>query len=310
MILPLLIAGTTSSGKTALSYFLADHIANVDILVVDSKQVYKDQDIVTGKDIKEKNTDERHSYYIHNQSRIFGLDLVRPDEEWSVGQFLRYAKSVIETAQKEERLLVILAGTPQFALSLFDSPASAHIPRNEKLREELDVLSVPELQKRMNPERLEKMNHSDSQNPRRLIRAIEIDQSSSTLKKEPSLLSKENVVWIGLKVTEELLEKRIFQRVSDRVEDGAVDEYRHILTQYPDWTKEAKSAIGYAEIEQYLAEKISKKQLLEIWARHELQYAKRQLTWWKREDQINWFETDAIGFEQTILEYIKNCYTK
>ncbi len=299
---PLVILGPTSSGKTALSFFLAKELPNVDILVVDSKQVYKEQDIVTGKDIPEDSA-----------VPIYGTDLVKPDEDWSVAQFLQYAKEVIERSKREDRFLIIVGGTPQYLISLFGEPETAAIPPNQILRDELEKLSVDQLQSRVDTKRLSQMNDSDRKNPRRLIRAIEVQDSSipHTYKIHDGILKKEECCWIGLSVQTEKLEPRIRQRVIDRFQQGALAEYDRLFLSYMDWTKEAKSAIGYKEIEAFFSGKIgSEKELIDLWTLHEVQYAKRQMTWWKRGEQIQWFDALSPSLQTDVLGFVKNCYNE
>ncbi|MEP7167164.1 MAG: tRNA (adenosine(37)-N6)-dimethylallyltransferase MiaA [Candidatus Woesebacteria bacterium] len=299
MMPPLLIVGPTSSGKTSLSFFLAKHFKDVDILVVDSKQVYRDQDIVTGKDLTEE-----------TNARIFGVDIRNPDQNWSISQFIAYARNVIADAQKENRLLIIVGGTPQYVLSLFSQPESIHTPVNPTLRQYLENLSVEQLQKEVSADRLARMNASDRQNPRRLVRAIEIEASPVPSTLEESVLEKSDCVWVGLQIEKEILAKRITGRVSERVENGAVKEYENIQKKYRRWELEAKAAIGYKEIEQHVRGELSGDELIDLWTTHEIQYAKRQMQWWKREPQIQWFDATSASLQIDVLGFVKNCYNK
>jgi tRNA dimethylallyltransferase len=266
---------------------------------VDSKQVYKEQDIVTGKDLIEE-----------TNARIFGVDIRNPDQSWSVSQFTQYAKNVIADSQKENGFLIIVGGTPQYVLSLFSQPESIHTPVNPSLREYLDGLSVEQLQKEVSPERLARMNESDRQNPRRLIRAIEVESSPISPTLEESILEKDACIWIGLDVHKDIRAKQIRERVVERLQNGAIEEYESIKNKYRRWEPEAKAAIGYKEIEMHIQSELSQEELIELWALHEIQYAKRQMTWWKREKQIKWFDPKSVGYKEDILDYVKSCYNK
>lgn len=334
MVLPLLIVGPTASGKTQLSLSVATKIpdmvsvAGVDILVIDSKQVYKKQDVVTGKD-KDKNFTFHTfdagalDYYAHKHIRIYGLDLVYPNQEWSVALFLSYAQAVKEQAEKQNRFLLIVGGTPLYTLSLFNSPQTASVAPDQSLREELSLSSIEQLQERLKKlswKRFRKMNESDQRNPRRLVRAIEIELAKKlqggwlpahqavNFTVEP-LFRKEECVWIGLSTHKETLAGLIRERVIERLHNGAIREYSQLTQEYPDWRAEAKSAIGYSEIEQYVTGQIEKEELIPLWTIHEIQYAKRQMTWWKREKQIEWFEADSSTLASDVLNRIKHWYT-
>lgn len=305
---PLLIVGPTASGKTSLSLWIASHLpksirgAGVDILVLDSKQVYIGEDIVTGKDLPE-----------HSPARILGVNLVNPDEEWSVAQSLAYARHVIEEAKKKGRFLMIVGGTPQYILSLFEPADSFFVHPNPKVRAALEKLSVKELQAKLavvDPTRLSGMNQSDIQNPRRLIRAIEVASATEKSAAEEPLLLISQCVWIGLEVQKDVLAARIHARVNERLAQGALDEYSRLKNEYPAWTKEARAAIGYAELAAYQAGTLDSEGLQAQWALHEIQYAKRQMTWWKREKQIRWFDAADPELQTAVFAVLKDCYNE
>lgn len=327
---PLMIVGPTASGKTSLSYWIADQFENVDILVVDSKQVFRGQDIVTGKDLpKNFKLQTTHSvagipYYSDEKTRLFGIDLVDPNEQWSVAQFLSYAQAVYEQARLEDRFLIIVGGTPLYTLSLFQSPQTAVVTPNQDLREELALLSVEGLQSRLqkiSKKRFERMNPSDQRNPRRLVRAIEVEISkrlrggwlpSHQAASLPllSILNTSDVCWVGVQVSKEETEARITARVQERIEEGAIEEFNQLSMTYSDWSKEAKSALGYAEIDAFLTQGQTIEELTKLWTLHEVQYAKRQMTWWKREKQIQWFDPRATNYKEQVLEFVKSCYNE
>ncbi len=289
---PIIIVGPTSSGKTSLSLDLAGML-HADIFVVDSKQVFKGQDVVTGKDIPENFPQE-----------IFGLDIQDPIYPWSIAQFLCYAKEVLQKSTKAGKQLIIVGGTPQYLLSLFHPPESRHVPPNDAERVYMQTLSVGQLQEMLSKERLSRMNESDRKNPRRLIRAIEIETYPYKTEVEDPLLTISDCVWIGLRVQEDILRARIRRRVIDRIDDGAIQEYQGLFKHHS-WSHEAKAAIGYAEIGQFVDGRITKDELIDVWTLHELQYARRQMQWWKRESQIEWFEAGLPDLANSCMLHIK-----
>lgn len=299
---PIIIVGPTSSGKTALALWLAEQYSHVDILVIDSKQVYRHQDIVTGKDLPEKTS-----------ARIFGIDLANPDEEWSVAQSTAYAESIVREAREKDRTLIVVGGTPQYVLSVFEQPTSFVIQPDLKLRERLEKLDLAQLQDRLRTvdyARYQGMNHSDQSNPRRLIRAIEVRASEFTGELAKPLLLISECIWIGLTPPKTTLESRIHARVLARIEQGAIKEYQFLSETYPMWTKEARSAIGYKEIQAFDNGELTQDQLVDLWTVHEVQYAKRQMTWWKREHQIVWFDALEENLNSHVLQHVKNCYNR
>lgn len=299
---PLVIVGPTSSGKTALALWIAEQFPNAVILAIDSKQIYKHQDIVTGKDKPQE-----------SNVKIYGIDIINPDEEWSVAQNTAYVESTVKEAKEKNKFLIIVGGTPQYVLSLFEPQTSYVIEPDDKLRTTLEKLSLAELQSRLqsvDTVRYRGMNNSDQNNPRRLIRAIEVAVSKHRDEPlKPALLICE-CVWIGLSVSKENLESRIHTRVVRRIEEGAIEEYRYLFETFPKWTKEAKSAIGYKEIGLYENGELTKEELIKLWTLHEVQYAKRQMTWWKREHQIAWFDSLENDLKSHVLQHVKDCYNR
>ncbi|SRR5260221_5180778 len=302
----LFIVGATATGKTDLALSLVPvfrafpQVTGVDILSADSKQVYIGQDIVTGKDT-EKYTDVN----------VFGIDVVRPSEEWSVAHFITYAHDVFKGAQEKKRAVIVVGGTGLYLSSLLSPPATAHIPRNSELRERIETLSVKELQlllQKLDPKRYASMNTSDNQNSRRLVRAIEVASSGVLL--PPQHLEMNDAFFIGLTCKADLLQERIRARVIKRLDMGALKEGEILQQTYGDrWTKEAHSAIGYSEIESFLTGEISREKLVDLWTLHEVQYAKRQLQWFNSMKEIHWFSALDANVQEKIAMRVKDWYT-
>lgn len=316
----LFIVGPTSTGKTDLCVSLIPTlltlpgISGVDILSADSKHVYIGEDIVTGKD-----TSTLLSLCDQYPDRVnlFGIDMVKPDEAWSVSHFLKLATEVVAHATAQHRLLIIVGGTALYLHSLLNPPATAVVPRNDVLRSEIESLSTSELQSRLqeiDAEKYAQMNHSDQLNPRRLVRAIEVatwkaihhettvSSSATTGQFEPSL-------WIGLNAEKDVLTTRIRERVKKRLAQGAVKELIHLHEQYPHWTKEAYSAIGYADLETYIDDDSTQEEVINAWTTHEVQYVKKQMTWFKTMSQIEWVDVSTSVPKEHILKMVSTWYT-
>lgn len=277
------IVGQTATGKTDLAIHLSPHIPSV-LISADSRQVYKGMDIGTGKDIPS------NGIVMHLQNEVF------PNEEWSVSHFVHAAEPLITNAWDTKKLPIIIGGTGMYCDALLGKYESIHIHQNPSLRKELEQLTTPQLQTKlqlMKPERFNHMNNSDRNNPRRLVRAIEVASEVST--PLPAIVRERNVCWIGLTLPLEILEKRIEDRVKNRLAHGMIEETSALIEKYSDWTKPAFSATGYQEVRAFIEKKISKEQCVKNWTLHELQYAKRQLTWFKKNPKIQWF--DALDHE-------------
>lgn len=265
----LIICGPTASGKTALAAKLVKKFKG-ELISADSRQVYKGMDIVTGKD-RPKGV------------KIHGLDLVRPDQEFSVAHFVKYASNLIN----QIRLPIIVGGSGLYIDSLVKPPETLAVKPDWDLRKRLEKKSIKELQEQLNqlnPARFKLMNHSDRNNPRRLIRAIEIVLRRDSLKAPLKSLFNEkyDTLWIGLTAGKEILAKKIEARVRARIKAGAIREWQQLKAKYPA-TLPSMSGIGYRQLPDIAA-----------WTRAEQQYAKRQMIWFKKNKVIRWNPKNVV----------------
>lgn len=286
----LIIVGPTSTGKTNLALTLADKF-NGDLISADSRQVYTGLDIVTGKDLPSdfKKTD---NVYSNHKTSIYGLDQISPDKDWSVSHFQKMALEAINQIHQKKRLPVVVGGTGFYVQSLLDNPTSP-IPPNPQLRERLESLSLTDLQtelKNINPTRYQSLNNSDLNNTRRLIRAIEIAQYNSQEDKQGISVINPNLdsLIIGLKLPPEDLVRRIEQRVKDRIDKDLKPEYEYLLSNTKP-TSPSLTTLGYKELGDYFANKITKEELIKLWTIRDRQYAKKQMVWFKKQPNIHWY---------------------
>ncbi|MCG2692241.1 tRNA (adenosine(37)-N6)-dimethylallyltransferase MiaA [Microgenomates group bacterium] len=280
----LIICGPTATGKTKLAASLAKKFSG-EIISADSRQVYRGMDIVTGKD-RPKGV------------KIYGYDLVKPDEEFSVAHFVKYAHSLIN----QIRFPIIVGGTGLYLDSLINPPKTLSVKPNWELRKKLEIKSIRELQnqlKKLDPHRWRSMNRSDQQNPRRLIRAIEVNLQGQSLQlpSERTDLNKFDVLWIGLTAKKEILDQLIVKRVKARVKAGAVKEWQKLKIKYKQ-NLPSMSGIGYRELPD-----------INRWIKAEQQYSRRQLTWFKKNANIHWFDITQ-AFQFPVVNLVKAWYTK
>ena len=290
----LIIVGPTASGKTALALRLAGD-KPTSIVSADSRQVYRGLNVLTGKDIPPEKAN----------LRLFGLDLIDPDQTMNAGQYSAYARKVIAKEIKENRQVIVVGGTG-FYLTALTQPASlAGVGPDEKLRQELNQLSLGELQQRLKvigPGRLAAMNQSDVANPRRLIRAIEVASSDSVIPANAGIYSDRSPIWsgmttfswIGLRLPLAVLKDRIAARVDRRL-PSAISEVKSLLAAYPDRRLPIYTSLGIAPILRFLDGEISRAQARQLWTTEEVQYAKRQLTWFAKQPSIIWYDQDRIS---------------
>src|SRR3989338_4637595 len=212
----LVISGPTATGKTSLAFKLAKKF-NGELISADSRQVYKGMDIGTGKEFSA-------------EIPTWGCDVVRPDQEWSAAHFVKFAKEVIAEVQQRGKLPIVVGGTGLYISNLLNPPETLNIPPDKKLRAELEKLPVAELQDRLkkaDSKRFYGMNESDQQNPRRLVRAIEIAILASkgpTFLKRSDLIRRNDSLYIALIAPIKEIDRRIGDRVRQRIEKGAGSE--------------------------------------------------------------------------------------
>ena len=297
-----IICGPTASGKTSLALQLAKELKKVNILSVDSRQVYNDLDIITGKDIPNN---------LPKNIAIYGHNIFNPDERANLADFQRYSQAIIESSNTTHTPLIIVGGTGLYLKSLTQKLADVSVPPNPKLREKLEKLSLIELQetlRKTNPEKLNSLNHSDFMNPRRLIRYIEISQSKTKSKHDISLQKEITFHWIGLLPEKETLKENIRNRVIARINSGAVGEVTSLQKWFPDNRLAIYTSLGVSQIIDFLAGKLTKKELIDAWTNAEVDYARRQIVWFKKQPSIVWY--DKSTDRNLLINQLKNIYLK
>lgn len=274
------IVGPTATGKTKKAIELSKHQPSI-LISADSRQVYRGMDIVTGKD---------HPPGI----MLHGIDLVSPDQLCSVSVWYEAVMPHIEQAWVEGKQVIVVGGTGLYVKALTAGIPTLKIPVNQSLRDQLSHLSIPELQLRLKGEdstKFASMNHSDLNNPRRLIRAIEI--SLSDTKPEPKFMIPESSL-IGYRYADpEVQRHHILNRVISRLRLGAVEEIKHLLKIY-DPNLPSMTAIGYKSLIQYINKEIDESTMIALWVEGELAYSKRQMTWFRKQPTI-WYDVETIG---------------
>ena len=263
----LVICGPTATGKTALAATLAKKF-NGELLSADSRQVYRGMDICTGKD--------------RPDVPIWLYDVVNPDEEFRVSQCVKLARVAIFDIQKRNKLPIVVGGTGLYIKALINPFDTIDVPPNMRLRKKLQTMSVRELQTvtvRGN------MNQSDWNNPRRLIRKIEIASSPKTGLRGESLKAFDYLM-IGLTAPLPILYRRIDKRFAGRMRAGLAGETASLLARFRR-DLPSMSAIGL----------------------NEHAYARRQLTWFKKQKGIHWFDVTDRQMSNKVAALVGAWYT-
>lgn len=296
----LVICGPTATGKTALAIKLAKKF-NGEIISADSRQVYKGMDIGTGKD---------REILQKEKIKAWGLDLVEPDQKFSVSHWLKFIQPVIRDIRKRKKLPIIVGGTGFYIKGLTRGFESLGIPPDWELRRSLSNLEVKELRKRLREldrERWRAMNKSDRNNPRRLVRAIEVKLQTQKTKRPTTRQNLKifNILTIGLKASYKTLYQRIDKRVAERVKKGILKEIQGLLKRGYSWKDPGFNTLGYKEFRDFFEKKASLEEAIQRWKYDEHAYARRQMTWFRKQKPIYWFDINKKGWQNEIIEKVK-----
>jgi tRNA dimethylallyltransferase len=291
----IIILGPTASGKTDLAIKLAKRF-NGEIISADSRQVYKGMDIGTAKPTKKKMKGIPH----------YLLDVASPKRKFTVAQYRKLAIIAINKILKKEKIPFLVGGTGFYIQAVVDGIIIPEVPPDWKLRKKLEKKSVGELfkiLKKLDPKRAKTI---ERKNPRRLIRAIEIVMKTKRpvppLKFQPLPYP---VLMIGIKRKRAELKKRIKKRFFDWLKRGLILEVINLRKMGLSFKKIEDFGIHYRVIARSLQNKIGDKEMIENSIREIQNYAKRQMTWFKRDKRIHWVKNQNEA-ERLIINFLKN----
>ncbi len=269
----LVILGPTATGKSELAARLARKY-NGEVISADSRQVYKGLDIGTGKITKKEMRGVPH----------YMLDVVSPKKVFTVAEWQKQTKKIITDIISRGKLPIICGGTGFYIQSIVEGLVLPEVPPNKPLRKKLENKSLEELQKLLAKLAPRRFASIDIKNPVRLIRAIEITEkigSVPTLRRAQGKNSYE-FLQIGLKLSEKDLKIKIHDRVLSRMKRGMIKETKNLHKNGLSWKRMRELGLEYKYLAYYLEKKTTKQELCENIEKGNLDYAKRQMVWFKR----------------------------
>ena len=281
----IVICGPTASGKTALSIELAKKI-NGEIVSCDSMQIYKEMDIGTAKPTKEEMQEIPH----------YMINTIFPNERYSVADYKKDAKKAIREIIKKGKVPIIVGGTGLYVDSLIYEIEYPDIKFDEKYRQELEEqVRKDGLEKLYNKakKRKESMTYHDK---KRIIRVLEIYKATGKTKTEQERKSREkepefDYLVYGLNMPREKLYERINLRVDIMIKQGLIKEVEEIYKKYNEFPT-AMQGLGYKEVVEYLEGHLTKEEMIEKIKQETRRYAKRQMTWFRKNKQTIWLDTE------------------
>lgn len=299
---PLLtILGPTAVGKTDISIAIAKKV-NGEIISADSMQIYKHMNIGTAKPKIEEMQGIKH----------YLIDEIELDEEFNVAIFQKKAYQYIDIILNKNKLPIVVGGTGLYINSLVYPLDFTDGVSNWEYRNKLDEIAnnrgneyLHNLLNNIDPESASSIHPN---NRKRVIRALEVyEETGKTMSyfKERSQTKESpyNLLMIGLTMERQLLYERINRRIDIMIEDGLIDEVKNILDMGYNKNLISMLGLGYKEIVKYLEGKYTLEEAIYILKRDTRRFAKRQLTWFKRDDRIHWYNIDE-GSKDSIIKNI------
>ena len=294
----IVICGPTASGKTTLSIQLAQKI-NGEIISSDSMQIYKDMNIGTAKPDQQEMQGIKH----------YLLDFVEPNQRYSVADYKKDAENAIEDILQKGKVPIIVGGTGLYVDSLIYGIEYPNIEFDENYRKELErrvekegLEKLYEKAKKIDPQAMKKISRNDQ---KRILRVLEIYNATGKTKTEQEIESRKNEVKYDYRVfainmDREKLYDRINKRVDIMIQKGLIEEVENLLKKYNEFPT-AMQGLGYKEVVEYIQGKVLKEDMIENIKRESRRYAKRQITWFKKNKQTIWIEPQDL---QKILDEI------
>ena len=280
----IVIAGSTASGKSNIAIKLAKDINGV-IINADSRQIYKELSIGTARPSLKETNEVPHFLYGH----------ISVKENYSIYKYQKDVQKVLESLLVNQ-IPILVGGTGLYIDSIIFNYSLKKEEIDTKRRKQLSKLSVKKLKGLINPDILNSLNESDRDNPIRLIRLIEKGKKNEQRGKE--LTHK----YFVLDLPKDELNKKIEERVKRMIEEGLVEEAR---TLYPFKNLSALNTVGYKEIFKYFDKEITLRQAIEDIKTNTRRYAKRQMTWFRKDKDIIWVEASNNINWKCLIENIK-----
>jgi tRNA dimethylallyltransferase len=289
----IVIAGPTAIGKTALGVHLAGQY-NTDVISADSRQFFVEMNIGTAKPSEEDMQNITH-HFVNSHSI---------SESYNVGKYETEVIALLEELFKHKDIIIMVGGSGLYIDAVcrgFDELPEADPMTRAKINSMLESEGIESLQKLLKQLDPVYYGQVDLSNPQRLSRALEVCLTSgmpySTLREGKIKKRNFNIIKIGLNTSRDVLYKRINERVDEMMQHGLIDEVKKLL---PYKNKNALQTVGYKELFDHLEGNTDLATAVELIKQNTRKFAKRQLTWFKRDPDVKWFEpdniTDIIGF--------------
>lgn len=290
------IVGPTASGKSDLAVEIAEKIGG-EVISADSRQIYKGLNIGSGKITKKEMQGIPH----------YLLDVASPKRVFTVSDYQKKTEVVLNKIWKRNKVPILVGGTGQYIEAIVDGLVFPEVPPNKLLRKKLGATSLSSLQKKLKKLDPRRYKEIDIYNPVRLIRAIEI---VTYLGKVPKLQKQKrnfDTLIIGIKTNTDDLRGKIHTRLLKRMRQGMLAEVKKLYKKEGvSWKRLESLGLEYRYLAYYLQNKMSRSEMLEKLEIEIGRYAKRQKTWFKRDERIKWFKlSEKQKLEKTVDKFLE-----
>jgi tRNA dimethylallyltransferase len=288
----LVIIGPTASGKTKLAVNLA-RLFNGEIVSADSRQVYKGMDIGTGKDLVDYGKGE-------NQIKYHMIDIADPVQQFDLKSYQTKAYQAIESILKKKKLPILVGGSGLYVQAVVDGYQLINQKSSPKKTQNLSLQELQNIISNLDPKFLNRLNESDQKNKRRLERYLEIMEQSATIHTDLHEISKPHYksLVIALNTSLVTVRKNIKQRLESRLKEGMIEEVQALHLKGLSWERLISFGLEYKYITLFLKKEISRKEMKERIYIASGQFAKRQMTWFRRWEkqgrEIMWIKPKSI----------------
>ena len=280
----IVIVGPTASGKTSLAVSLGKDLKG-EVISADSRQIYKHLDIGTAKITPEEMMGVPHHL----------IDNVLPEDTYTVTDWVSDAEKLIEEIYARGNVPIIAGGTFLYIDTLLGKKVPARVPPNTELRATLEKKTNTELFALLTEKDPLRAQVIDKDNPRRLVRALEIIDALGEVPKVTLSDSPYDAYVIGLAHDTETLKERIFTRLDERIDAGLVEETKNVLEKYVSEDRLNEIGLEYRIALEYIKRELSEEAMRKKLREKVWQYAKRQLTWLKKMENVHWHNPKEYG---------------
>lgn len=290
----IVITGPTASGKTGLAVRIAKRFGG-EVVSADSRHVYRGLDVASGKATKKEMSGIPHHL----------IDVADPRRTFSVERYRKLALRAVRDILRKGRLPIVCGGTGFYIQAVADGAVFPEVRPDRKLRAELAKKSAVELSamlRRLDPARLASI---DAKNPRRLVRAIEIAKALGKVPEPVRVALPYSVLKVGLQVPVRTLERNIERRTAERMRKGMIAEARHLRRQGLSLKRMRELGLEYRALADHLEGKSTKEELTARISLEDRRYAKRQMTWFRRDKEVRWFSpAETAKIEKEIGRFL------